>query len=102
LVGSKNVISQHSSTLLVIDAICGLGFLSFQFDTSRAIWSSFAHFAEHHDKAIVAIGTALLAVFTVVLAVVTVFLWRATRDLVEDAKDTGERQLLMWLFRVAP
>jgi hypothetical protein len=59
----------------------------------RDHWNRLLEFAEVHDKAIVAAGTALLAVFTIVLAIATVFLWRATRDLVHDAQDKGERQL---------
>jgi hypothetical protein len=78
---------------LVVALVGGLALLSFQYELTRSMWISFAQFAEHHDKSIVAIGTALLAIFTVVLAVATVFLWRATRNLVEDGKDSSERQL---------
>jgi hypothetical protein len=60
---------------------------------TRSWWDHLLEFAEVHDTAIVALGTVLLAAFTIVLAVATVFLWRATRDLVRDAQDKGERQL---------
>jgi hypothetical protein len=66
----------------------------------RDHWNRTLQFAEIHDKAIVAVGTALLAIFSIVLAVATVFLWRATRDLVHDAQDKGERQLRAYVSLV--
>jgi hypothetical protein len=70
--------------ILAVVLVGGLVYFGFQYELTRTMWMSFAQFAEHHDKSIVAIGTAFLAIFTIVLAVATVFLWRATRDLVED------------------
>jgi hypothetical protein len=69
-------------------------------ETIRHAWDSVAQFAENHDKSIVAIGTLFLAAFTVVLAIATVFLWKATRDLVHDAQDNGERQLRAYVSLV--
>lgn len=66
----------------------------------RDHWNRLLEFGEVHDKAIVAAGTALLAAFTIVLAIATVFLWRATRDLVRDAQDKGERQLRAYVSLV--
>ena len=68
--------------------------------TARNGWDTIVQLAEDHDKAIVAIGTLLLAVFTVILAVATIFLWKATRDLVRDAQDKGERQLRAYVSLV--
>jgi uncharacterized membrane protein len=38
-------------------------------------------------------GEGIIAIFTVILGVATWFLWRATRNLVEDARATGASQL---------
>lgn len=38
-------------------------------------------------------GDSIIAIFTVILGFATWFLWRATRDLVEDARATGASQL---------
>jgi hypothetical protein len=67
---------------------------------ARDYWNRLLEFTEVHDKVIVAAGTLLLAFFTIVLALATVFLWRATRDLVHDAQDKGERQLRAYVSLV--
>lgn len=69
-------------------------------DAFHQYWTAAVQFAGDHDKAIVAFGTGVLALFTVILAVATVFLWRATRDLVVDARDKGERQLRAYVALV--
>ena len=56
-------------------------------------FAGFYCFFALHDKFWVAFGTLILAVGTGVLGFATVFLWRATRDLVRDAKTTGAEQL---------
>jgi hypothetical protein len=38
-------------------------------------------------------GEGIIAIFTVILGIATWFLWRATRNLVEDARTTGTKQL---------
>ncbi len=58
-----------------------------------AWFSGFYCFFALHDKFWVAFGTLVLAVGTGVLGFATVFLWRATRDLVSDAKTAGAEQL---------
>ena len=40
-------------------------------------------------------GNGIIAIFTVVLGIATWFLWRAARDLVQEAKTTGSNQLAM-------
>jgi hypothetical protein len=40
----------------------------------------------------------IIAIFTVILALSTVFLWRATRDLVNEARETSRRQLRAYVF----
>jgi hypothetical protein len=40
-------------------------------------------------------GDGIIAIFTVILGIATWFLWRATRDLVQEAKATGFNQLAM-------
>jgi hypothetical protein len=47
---------------------------------------------------IIAVGTVFIAAFTVILAFATGFLYVATRDLVNDAKDTSRRQLRAYVF----
>jgi hypothetical protein len=44
------------------------------------------------------ITDTLLVVFTFFLFLATVALWRATRDLVDDAKETSERQLRAYVY----
>ncbi|MGX7874000.1 hypothetical protein ACVDG5_015690 [Mesorhizobium sp. ORM6] len=55
-------------------------------------------FFEAHDKFWVAFGTIIIACFTAILGFSTIFLWRATRDLVNDAKHNSERQLRAYIF----
>ena len=43
-------------------------------------------------------GEAVIAAFTVVLAIATAYLWRATRDLVEGAERTAQKQLRAYVF----
>src|SRR3990170_5373269 len=38
-------------------------------------------------------GNGIIAIFTVILGIATWFLWRATRDLVQEAKTTGSHHL---------
>jgi hypothetical protein len=59
----------------------------------KADSGKFLQFVERYEKAIVAISTIFIALFTVVLAIATYFLWHATRDLVQGAALTSERQL---------
>lgn len=57
----------------------------------------FVVFAELHDKAFLAIGTAFIAIFTIIVAVSTFALWWATSDLVTDAVNTAQRQLRAYI-----
>jgi len=57
-----------------------------------AWFSGFYCFFALHDKFWVAFGTLILAVGTGILGFATVFLWRATRQLVLDAKEASEKQ----------
>ncbi|QIG96771.1 hypothetical protein [Bradyrhizobium sp. 6(2017)] len=57
-----------------------------------AWFSGFYCFFALHDKFWVAFGTLVLAVGTGILGFATVFLWRATRQLVLDAKEASEKQ----------
>lgn len=57
-----------------------------------AWFSGFYCFFALHDKFWVAFGTLILAVGTTILGFATVFLWRATRQLVLDAKEASEKQ----------
>ena len=64
------------------------------YDKKRRSWlGAFVNFFEGHHEFWVALGTIIIAVFTVILGIATAFLWRATRDLVNEAKLTAERQL---------
>jgi hypothetical protein len=56
-------------------------------------FAGFYCFFALHDKFWVAFGTLVLAIGTGVLGFATIFLWRATRDLVRDARLTGAEQL---------
>ena len=40
-------------------------------------------------------GNGIIAIFTVILGIATWFLWRAARDLVQEARTTGSNQLTM-------
>jgi hypothetical protein len=53
----------------------------------------FVEWVERNEHFLVAFSTVIIGAFTLVLAVVTGFLYRATRDLVEGAERTAERQL---------
>ncbi|MGF6309790.1 hypothetical protein ABIB82_004213 [Bradyrhizobium sp. i1.8.4] len=55
-------------------------------------FSGFYCFFALHDKFWVAFGTLILAVGTGILGFATVFLWRATRQLVLDAKEASDNQ----------
>ncbi|MBR1212005.1 hypothetical protein [Bradyrhizobium sp. JYMT SZCCT0180] len=57
-----------------------------------AWFSGFYCFFALHDKFWVAFGTLILAVGTAILGFATVFLWRATRQLVLDAKEASQKQ----------
>jgi hypothetical protein len=50
----------------------------------------------HTDRWMVGL-TAFVAIFTGLLAVATAFLWKATRDLVREAKDSSEKGLRAYL-----
>lgn len=65
-------------------------------DESYERW--FFEFLEHHDSAIVALGTLALVGVTLILAIATFFLWWATRALVKGAEDTAQRQLRAYVF----
>jgi hypothetical protein len=78
---------------LIVTIIVSAVFVCLRTDAGQRFWFYFIAMADAHDKAIVAIGTGFLAIFTIVLAVATVFLWSATRELVQEARDTAERQL---------
>jgi hypothetical protein len=45
-----------------------------------------------HDNA-----EGIIALFTVILAISTAFLWKATRDLVDDASETSKKQLRAYI-----
>ena len=53
-------------------------------------WRKYKEKIEHNEKFITSVSTIFIAAFTVLLAFATFFLWSATRDLVEDAKHSGE------------
>ena len=55
-------------------------------------------FIHDYREEIVATGTFVMAIFTVVLGLATVFLYSATRDLVENADQTAQRQLRAYVF----
>jgi hypothetical protein len=56
-------------------------------------WERFVCYVEARDKFFTAFGTLVIAGFTVCLAFATVFLYFATRELVEGADQTAEKQL---------
>lgn len=53
-------------------------------------WRKYKEKIERNEKFITATSTVFIAAFTVLLAFATFFLWSATRDLVEDAKHSGQ------------
>jgi hypothetical protein len=58
--------------------------------SGSAGWRKYKEKIEHNEKFITSVSTIFIAAFTVLLAFATFFLWSATRDLVEDAKHSGE------------
>jgi hypothetical protein len=56
-------------------------------------WERFICYVETRDRFFTALGTIVIAAFTVCLAFATVFLYLATRQLVEGADRTAEKQL---------
>jgi len=61
-------------------------------------WRKYKEKIERNEKFITATSTIFIAAFTVLLAFATFFLWSATRDLVEDAKQNSERKLRAYVF----
>jgi hypothetical protein len=59
----------------------------------RNYWERFVYYVETRDKFFTAFGTLIIAGFTVCLAFATIFLYFATRELVEGADKTAEKQL---------
>lgn len=55
-------------------------------------WRKYKEKIERNEKFITATSTIFIAAFTVLLAFATFFLWSATRDLVNDARHSGEEQ----------
>jgi hypothetical protein len=60
-------------------------------------WAEYKEKIERNEKIITATSTVFIAAFTVVLAFATFFLWRATGNLVDDAKETSEKQLRAYI-----
>jgi hypothetical protein len=60
-------------------------------------WRKYKEKIERNEKFISVASTAFIAAFTVLLAFATFFLWLATRELVNDAKDNSERQLRAYI-----
>jgi predicted PurR-regulated permease PerM len=59
----------------------------------KEYWNSLIGFLESHDKLVSGIGSIFLVAFTALLAGSTLFLYLATRNLVEGAENTAQRQL---------
>lgn len=55
-----------------------------------------------HEKFWLAVGTLILAIATTILGIATIFLSRRTRQLVEGAEQTAERQLRAYVFIKKP
>ena len=55
-------------------------------------------FISRYREEIAAIGTFWIAIFTVILGIATVFLYLATRELVQGAEKTAERQLRAYIY----
>jgi hypothetical protein len=64
----------------------------------RNYWERFVCYVEARNKFFTAFGTLIIAAFTVCLAFATVFLYTATRNLVEGADETAEKQLRAYVF----
>ncbi len=60
-------------------------------------WRYYKKKIEDNEKFITATSTLFIAGFTIALAFATFFLWLATRNLVEDAKETSEKQLRAYI-----
>jgi hypothetical protein len=60
-------------------------------------WERFVCYVETRDKFFTAFGTIIIAAFTVCLVIATVSLYVATKNLVESADDTSQRQLRAYI-----
>jgi hypothetical protein len=56
-------------------------------------WRYYKKKVEDNEKFITAASTLIIASFTIALAFATFFLWSATKDLVQDARENTEKQL---------
>jgi hypothetical protein len=60
-------------------------------------WERFVCYVEARDKFFTAFSTIIIAGFTICLAFATVFLYFATKNLVDGADDTAQRQLRAYI-----
>ncbi len=66
-------------------------------NSQRSRWTEYKEKIEENEKVITAVSTVFIAAFTVILAFATAFLYIATRNLVEGADDTSQRQLRAYI-----
>lgn len=60
-------------------------------------WAQYREKIEYNEKVITAVSTVFIAAFTIVLAFATGFLYIATRNLVESADETAQKQLRAYI-----
>jgi hypothetical protein len=61
-------------------------------------WNSFIGFLISNDKLVFSFGIIVIVIFTGLLGISTLFLYTSTRDLVNGAAETAERQLRAYVF----
>jgi hypothetical protein len=60
-------------------------------------WERFVSYVEAREKFFTTLGTMIIAAFTVFLCLATAYLYFATRNLVEGADDTAQKQLRAYI-----